>query len=126
MEGPPPSLRLWLGGAYWDTKNTAKSTVVAPPWESVYFSPDRLVFQQETFQVRAWYTRFGLQSANHNKEPDDHISVELEFVAHLAELGLRALQACDRERFHETPEAQSGFLAEAAAVVRQHGSNGGR
>ena len=84
--------------------------VVAPPWESVYFSPERLVFQKETYQVRAWYARFGLQSANYNKEPDDHIALELSFVAYLAEVGLQALEACDQERFQETLEEQRRFL----------------
>jgi TorA maturation chaperone TorD len=37
--------------------------VLAPPYESVHFSSDRLMFQMETLQVRRWYARFGLQSA---------------------------------------------------------------
>lgn len=86
--------------------------VVAPPWESVYFSPERLVFQRETYQVRACYARFGLQSANYNKEPDDHIALELSFVAYLAEMGLQALRASDQERFHEALEVQRRFLKE--------------
>jgi putative dimethyl sulfoxide reductase chaperone len=86
--------------------------VVAPPWESVYFSQDRLLFQKETFQVRDWYSRFGRTVPNVQSEPDDHIGLELSFVAHLAELGLHALQAQDRERFGEALEAQRCFLVE--------------
>jgi len=38
--GPVP-LRLWIGGAYWDTKNTAKSTVEVPSVGSVKFEADQ-------------------------------------------------------------------------------------
>jgi TorA maturation chaperone TorD len=86
--------------------------VVAPPWESVYFSEERLLFQRETFQVRAWYARFGLTVPNLHREPDDHIGLELSFVARLAELALQAIQAHEQERLQEALEAQRRFLAE--------------
>lgn len=86
--------------------------VVAPPWESVYFSDDRLLFQKETFQVRAWYTRYGLTAPSLHREPDDHIGLELSFISHLAWLALRAIQATEQARFQEALEAQRRFLAE--------------
>ncbi len=52
----------------------------AVPWESVYRSREGLVFEEETLQVRQFYRRFGLQAPRLNKEPDDHISLELEFM----------------------------------------------
>lgn len=60
-----------------------KQRVVAPLWESVYFNRDRMVFQQETFQVRAMYQRHGLQIDKLSHEPDDHLSYELLFLAAL-------------------------------------------
>ena len=86
--------------------------VVAPPWESVYFSEERLLFQRETFQVRAWYARFGLTVPSLHREPDDHIGLELSFVAHLGELALQAIQANEQERFQEALEAERRFLSE--------------
>ena len=86
--------------------------VAAPPWESVYFSEERLLFQRETFQVRDWYARFELTVPNLHREPDDHIGLELSFVAHLAELALKAIQAHEHEGFQEALEAQRCFLAE--------------
>jgi putative dimethyl sulfoxide reductase chaperone len=86
--------------------------VIAPPWESVYFSQERLLFQTETFRVRAWYGRFGLMVPNLQSEPDDHIGLELSFVAHLAGSALQAIQAHERERFREALEAQRHFLTE--------------
>jgi TorA maturation chaperone TorD len=86
--------------------------VLAPPWESVHFSADRLVFQKETLDVRAWYARFDLQIVNLNHEPDDHIGLELEFLAHLARLGLDALDAGDAQRFEQLLDAQRQFFVQ--------------
>lgn len=87
-------------------------TVEAPPWESVHLSPEHLLFQEETWQVRLWYRRFGLEPANLHKEPDDHVGLELTFVAHLAALALDALDRRDSAAFDELLQAQRRFLAE--------------
>lgn len=67
----------------------------APPWESVHRSPDRLLFEEQTFQVREWYARHGLVAPRLNREPDDHIGLELDFLATLL---LRAMEALDDGR----------------------------
>lgn len=66
----------------------------AVPWESVYLSNEGLVFEEQTLQVREFYRRFGLQAPNLNREPDDHISLELEFMATLM---IRALDAAEAD-----------------------------
>ncbi|MFP5346513.1 MAG: molecular chaperone [Actinomycetes bacterium] len=66
--------------------------VVACPYESVYLSEEHLIFERQTLEVRAFYARFGLEAPRLNSEPDDHIGLELDFVAHLC---LRALDALD-------------------------------
>ena len=81
------------------------------PWESVYFNEERLVFQEQTMDVRAWYRQYGLEVINLKKEPDDHIGLELMFVAHLAGLGLAALEAENAPKFEEMLAAQRSFLA---------------
>jgi TorA maturation chaperone TorD len=86
--------------------------VLAPPWESVYFSEDRLVFQEQTMQVRAWYRRFGVEAANHEQEPDDHIGLEFAFVAHLAQQALVALEQQEQAAFEHVLAAQREFLSE--------------
>lgn len=55
----------------------------APPWESVYLSLEGVVFDEATLQVREFYARHGVQAPKLNQEPDDHISLELEFLATL-------------------------------------------
>lgn len=85
--------------------------VLAPVWESVYFNESRLVFQKQTLEVREWYASFGLQTEHLNKEPDDHIGLELSFIAHLAS---RAMQLADGDikTFNELLQAQRDFLFE--------------
>jgi TorA maturation chaperone TorD len=81
----------------------------AAPWESVYFSEERLTFQEQTLQVRNWYRRFGLEAERINREPDDHIGLELLFLSHLAALGIQALDEQDQTRFEELWAAQRDF-----------------
>ena len=87
--------------------------VIAPPWESVHFGDDRLIFQQRTLDVRAWYQRFGLKAEKINHEPDDHIGLELLFLSHLATLGLQALNEQDSARFEEINGSATRFFQES-------------
>lgn len=66
--------------------------MLAPPYESVHRSDEGLVFEQETMQVRAAYAEFQLAAPRLNKEPDDHLALELGF---LGELCVRAMDAVD-------------------------------
>lgn len=86
--------------------------VLAPPWESVYFNEDRMIFQKQTLDVRSWYRRFGLELENLHKEPDDHIGLEMSFVAFLAELGVKLLDEQDEEKFQALYDAKCQFLSE--------------
>jgi TorA maturation chaperone TorD len=86
--------------------------VLAAPWESVYFNDGRMVFQEQTLQVRDWFRRFGVETEKLHNEPDDHIGLELSFLAHLATLGLQAIEAKDDNKFEEIVEAQRRFMEE--------------
>lgn len=87
--------------------------VLAPPWESVHLSREHLLFQEQTLQVRQWYLRHGLQVVEQDKEPDDHVGLELTFLAHLAAQALSALQDDEDEaRFHLLLDAQRNFLVQ--------------
>ena len=88
--------------------------VLASPWESVYFNDERLTFQSQTLQVRGWYRRFGLVTVNLYKEPDDHAGLELAFLAHLAQLGIAAVEEGDEARLDELEDAQRQFLTSHA------------
>jgi TorA maturation chaperone TorD len=84
--------------------------VLAPPWESVYFNEERMTFQKQTLDVRHWYRRFGIEIEKLHQEPDDHIGLELLFMAQLASLCLDALNEHDTIRFEEVEAAQGDFL----------------
>jgi TorA maturation chaperone TorD len=85
--------------------------VLAPPYESVHFSSDRLMFQMETLQVRRWYAQFGLQSEKIYNEPDDHIGLEMVFMAHLATQAAVAARQGDDEKLDQLLEAQREFAS---------------
>jgi TorA maturation chaperone TorD len=66
----------------------------AYPYESVYTSPGRLIMQDARDDVLAIYRQDGLARSEQYREPEDHISFELEYMAHQC---LRALDALDQE-----------------------------
>jgi TorA maturation chaperone TorD len=86
-------------------------SVLAPPWESVFVEKGRMIFQKATLDVRDWYRRHGLQSVKLYQEPDDHIGLELRFLAHLAGEGLSALEQGDDVAFEAANDAQRRFLS---------------
>jgi len=57
--------------------------VVASPYESVYTSKERLIMQEARDQVLAVYNAGGLCLDESAEIPEDHIALELEFLAHL-------------------------------------------
>lgn len=59
------------------------TTPEAPPYESVYLSPDHLVMGKQTLAVRKIYMQENLQAEGQGHEPDDFIATELEFAAYL-------------------------------------------
>lgn len=85
-------------------------TVLAAPWESVQVNDEHLLFQAETLQVRSWYRRYGLEMIRLHQEPDDHVGLELAFLAHLAQLALAAQTADDQPALAEMRDAQRLFL----------------
>lgn len=87
-------------------------SVIAPLWESSYFSEERLLFQEQTLQVRAWYNRFGLQAEKLYHEPDDHIGLELNFLSHLALQAVQSFENGQPEDYSRYVKAQKEFLSQ--------------
>lgn len=56
---------------------------LAPPYESVYLSQDRLVMREQTLEVRRMYQSENLMATLQGTTPDDFIATELEFAAYL-------------------------------------------
>lgn len=59
----------------------------ASPYESVWLDEDNLMLQGPTFDVRAIYRQHGMGAADWRQMPEDHLSHELSFCAHMLEQG---------------------------------------
>lgn len=70
----------------------------APPWESVWREKDGLLFGEQTEKVRNFYLDFGLGSANAGREPEDHLGLEIAFVAWLGGTEQKSLSGRDPSR----------------------------
>lgn len=79
----------------------------APPWESVYLSKKRELMQLSTLEVRNAYRAQGCIPTMYPHVPDDHIALELDFLAMLAQ---RACEASSDEAAVEALEASRSFI----------------
>jgi putative dimethyl sulfoxide reductase chaperone len=55
----------------------------AAPNESVWLDDDGLMMQEPMFQVRDWYRRYGVAAEDWRRFPDDHLTLQLQFIGHL-------------------------------------------
>lgn len=78
-------------------------TYRAAPSESPWRNPEGLERQSPMFDVAEWYRRHGLAAEDRQKRPDDHLVVELQFLAWLID-----------------PRTGPAALDEAAAFLDRH------
>lgn len=57
----------------------------ASPYESVWIDEEGLAMQEPMFQIREAYRRHGLSARDWRKRSDDHLVLQMQFVAHLFE-----------------------------------------
>lgn len=57
----------------------------APPWESMYTSNEKVLFQERTLIIRNIYRENGFLPADYPSVADDHLALELAFMAKLGE-----------------------------------------
>jgi TorA maturation chaperone TorD len=88
------------------------NSMLAPPYESVYLTMERLIFDGPTFEVRAAYRSLGMQAPSFNREPDDHIGLEFSFLSLLCTRALDAAERGDQPAVESVLEAQRRFLSE--------------
>ena len=80
----------------------------AHPWESVYLSREHIILDEHTLAVRKFYKQWGVEVVRN--DPDDHVGLELEFMAHLISKGLEDLKQGDLESLKNGLLAQKTFL----------------
>ena len=86
---------------------------LAPPYESVYLSPDRLVMQEQTLEVRKMYQSKNLMASSQGTVPDDFIATELEFSAYL-------LNRARQELSEKNPTKASQYLNFYNLFMQEH------
>lgn len=80
--------------------------IPAPPWESVYRTRERILFGEPTLQIRKKLRDFNLYYQNEHKEPEDHISIELEFMNYLIDKSIKSIKEGDEEEFSRALDYQ--------------------
>jgi TorA maturation chaperone TorD len=84
--------RIFLAaGVYTETRD------VAVPYESVFTSEEQLMMQDARDDVCRWYLREGFMVSPDVHEPEDHLALELEFMAKLCDTALRLLEKGEGE-----------------------------
>ncbi|HYF78552.1 MAG TPA: molecular chaperone TorD family protein [Symbiobacteriaceae bacterium] len=84
----------------------------APPWQSVYLDREHVLMGEETLKLRALFARFGLVVAETERQPEDHISLQLQFLAALAARTAERLTAGDEPGARTLLEGQRECLEE--------------
>lgn len=83
------------------------------PWESPYVGKEEMLFQESTLDVRHRYADFGFAAVEFGRFPEDHVSMMLDFLAHL---GSRAFDAFGEGRDDEARR----ILASQRDFVQAH------
>lgn len=80
--------RVFLGAGSYDR-------ILAPPYESVFTSEERILMQDARDGAVTYYRRGGLDLPADNTTPEDHLGFELQFAAALADRANEALDGDD-------------------------------
>jgi TorA maturation chaperone TorD len=88
----------------------------APPWESLYLTNDGALFQPSTLEVRKAYVAQGFIPQSYPHVADDHLALELDFMARLAEKALEAFSAGGQVG----SERAKALLSASQAFLRGH------
>jgi TorA maturation chaperone TorD len=84
--------------------------VPAHPSESAYFTGGQAIMQEPRDKVLEIYRRMGVDRGDQFKEPEDHIALELQFMAHVCEKANKALKDSDVQEAKRCLEVQRDFL----------------
>ncbi|MEA3411551.1 MAG: molecular chaperone TorD family protein [Pseudomonadota bacterium] len=74
-------------------------TLRASPLESVWTDEENIAYQQSMFQIREFYERYGVKAENWRLRSDDHLVLQLLFIAHLMKSGPDQKVLADVARF---------------------------
>jgi TorA maturation chaperone TorD len=81
--------------------------------ESVYLGKSHLLYEEPYFDVVRIYGLYGFKKKTAFREPEDHISVELEFMAHLCDLVASSIE-------QEKKDYAAGYLKNQKEFLEMH------
>ncbi|MDC1542027.1 molecular chaperone TorD family protein [Candidatus Pseudothioglobus singularis] len=81
-------------------------TPKAPPSESFYYSNKKAVFDQKTMEMKQILNEHGLESKRKDKQPEDHLGLQLLFIAVKSE----QLLSVDSEKQCSAVKEQIDFI----------------
>ena len=84
--------------------------MIAYPWESTYCGKETLLFQESTLRVRQFYRKYGYLPQAYPHVADDHISLELHFMAKLSQRVMDAFAQNDMVSVRNLLQGQEIFL----------------
>ena len=82
----------------------------APPWESVYVSKARVLFQESTLKVRQAYLEYQFLPVAYPHVADDHIAIEMDFMAQLGQMCQESFENDDVQGLQKILTDQKSFL----------------
>lgn len=91
-------------------------TLPSSPWESVHVTGKNLLFQPHTLSVREAYRSSGFLPARYPSVADDHIALELDFLANLAEKACESYAAENKDQYRRRLRKHRNFLDEHLLV----------
>lgn len=89
-----------------------KSDKTAIPYESVFTSPERIMMQASRDDVVRRFARDGFKVNPALHEPEDHLSFELEYLAHMNERVTALMEAADEAAVRVNLSRQCAFIDE--------------
>ena len=89
-----------------------KNKSVAVPNESVFTSPEGQIMQESRDQVLRIFAEDGFKVDPNLHEPEDHLSFELEYLAHMSERGAQLLLDADIAGVKRNLKRQGSFIKE--------------
>lgn len=108
-EALPGAAATGLREEFWHLFGTL-GPAAAPPWQSVYLDREQVLMGEETLRVRALFARFDLASALTGQQPEDHLGLQLQFLATLAARTAERLAAGDQPGARALLEGQRECL----------------
>ena len=84
----------------------------APPWECVYLTNERVLFQEATLKVREAYRSENMLPSQYPRVSDDHLAIELDFMVKLSEKTQKAFDEGDANEYRRLLSVQRSFLTD--------------